>query len=54
VLTVEHLLALHVLGSPDRLQRGGLTEFGNVNGHQRSKNEVRHVGRGPVCTENLV
>src|SRR6266852_145920 len=41
---VQHLLSLHVLGGPDRLQRGGRSESGDVNAHQWPKNEVRHVG----------
>src|SRR5713101_4173359 len=50
---VEHLLSLHVLRSPDRLQRGRLTEFGNVNARQRPKNEMRHVGSGPLLFSGL-
>ena len=37
----------HVLGGPDRLKIGGRSKAGNVNAHQRPKNEVHHVGRGP-------
>ncbi len=50
---VEHLLSLRVLRSPDRLQRGRLTEFGNVNARQRPKNEMRHVGSGPLLFNRL-
>src|SRR5687767_4014484 len=50
---VQHLLSLHVLGRPDRLQRGGRTETSDVNAHQRLKNEVRHVGRSPFLFNRL-
>src|SRR5215831_10164183 len=43
----SHLLLLHVLGGPDRLQIGSRSKAGNVNAHQRPKNEMRHIGRGP-------
>ena len=50
---VQHLLSLHVLGSPDRLQCSGLTESGDVNAHQRLENEVRDVGRSPLLFNRL-
>src|SRR5262245_39998840 len=40
-------------GGPDRLKVGGRSKAGNVDAHQRPKNEVRHVGRGYLLFNRL-
>ena len=43
---VEHLLAVHVFSCPDRLERRDRPDIGDIDAHQRPKDEVRHVRRG--------
>ena len=50
---IEHLLTLHVLGGPDGLQISSRSKAGNVDAHQRAKNEVRHVGCGALLLHLL-